>query len=229
MNLSDYKKEILGAIIGGLLTAALSLAVGLYNLNKSFELTIRKDQLYSLKTDIYLLRNVEKELDENVNLLLNNTYKIEIETEEIELPNIPVSEGKDKTKEREFNEFFNKYLQQLRCRIYKVTKIQHPPDEFIVNAWQLSGPPVSNINFELIQKLNELYRKLSRINKFIVNANGISDGMIISESTVNSIKNSVPEYNNAIADISQKNILNLKNEIAQELIRLHKERSGIVL
>lgn len=228
MQLSDYKKEILGGIIGGLLTTALSLTVGLYSLNKSFELTLKKDLLYGLKTDIYLLNNVESELDENLNLLINHSYKIEIETEEIKLPSFPVDDKEDEESAKEMNEFVSEYLQRLRGRMFKVTKIESPSDEFIVDAWQLSGPTVSNINFELIQKLNELYRKLTRMNKFIGGAKEISNGMTIFETNVNTLKSSVPKYNKMISDISQKNILNLKNEITQELNKLQRERSGIV-
>lgn len=229
MRLLDYKKELLSAMFGGLLTAVLSLAVGLYNLNKSFELTLKKDHLYSLNTDIYLLKNVENELDENLNLLLNNDYKMTVEAEEVTLPPIPAANDKDKKELKEFNEFINNYMQQLRGRIYKVTRMQHPSDDFLVNAWQQSGPAVSNIDFELTQKINELYRKLSRINKFLDGTKWMSDGMIISESDVNAINSNVPKYNKVISDISQKKIVNLKNEITNELDRLQKERSRIVL
>ncbi len=223
MKFSDYKKEILGAIFGALLTAVLSLTVGLYNLNRSFELTQKKDFLYSLKTDITLLKNVERELDENLNLLLNHNYQIVIEAEEITLPQFPVEDKKDE----EFAKKLTEYIEQLRGKMFKVTKIEYPPDKFIVDAWQPAGPTVSDIDFDLIQLLNDLYRKLTRINKFIDGANEISKGMMLLHSHFNTAKSSVPRYNKTVNEITQKNILNLKNRIAQELNRLQKERNKI--
>ena len=223
MKFSDYKKEILGAIFGALLAAVLSLTVGLYNLNRSFELTQKKDLLYSLKTDITLLKNVERELDENLNLFLNHNYQIVIEAEEITLPQLPVEDKKDE----EFAKKLAEYIEQFRGKMFKVTKIEYPPDKFIVDAWQPAGPTVSDIDFDLIQLLNDLYRKLTRINKFIDGANEISQGMMLFHYQFNTAKSSVPRYNKMVNEITQKNILNLKNKIAQELNRLQKERNKI--
>ena len=223
MKISDYKKEILGAIFGALLAAVLSLTVGLYNLNRSFELTQKKDLLYSLKTDITLLKNVERELDENLNLFLNHNYQIVIEAEEITLPQFPVEDKKDE----EFVKMLTEYIEQLRGKMFKVTKIEYPPNKFIVDAWQPAGPTVSDIDFDLIQLLNDLYRKLTHINKFIDGANRISQGMMLLHSQFNTAKSSVPRYNKMVNEITQKNILNLKNRIAQELNRLQKERNKI--
>lgn len=223
MKFSDYKKEILGAIFGALLAAVLSLTVGLYNLNRSFVLTQKKDLLYSLKTDITLLKNVERELDENLNLFLNHNYQIVIEAEEITLPQFPVEDKKDE----EFAKKLAEYIERFRGKMVKVTKIEYPPDKFIVDAWQPAGPTVSDIDFDLIQLLNDLYRKLTRINKFIDGANKISQGMMLFHYQFNTAKSSVPRYNKMVNEITQKNILNLKNRIAQELNRLQKERNKI--
>jgi len=223
MKFSDHKKEILAAIFGALLAAVLSLTVGLYNLNRSFELTQKKDLLYSLKTDITLLKNVERELDESLNLFLNHNYQIVIEAEEITLPQFPVEDKKDEELAKKLIE----YIEQFRGKMFKVTKIESPPDKFIVDAWQPAGPTVSDIDFDLIQLLNDLYRKLTRINKFIDGANEISQGMMLSHSQFNTAKSSVPRYNKMVNEITQKNILNLKNRIAQELNKLQKERNKI--
>jgi hypothetical protein len=223
MPLSDYKKEILGAVIGALFAAVLSLGVGLYNLNKSFELTQKKELLFSLRTDITLLRNVERELDGNLHLLLNHDYKILLETEEVELPKLPVEDKKDEESVKQLT----KYLESLHGKVFKVTKIQYPPDKFVVDAWQPSGPTVSDIDFELIQMLNDFYRKLLRINKFIEGAGAISKDMLLFHAQLNTAKREIPHYNKAISEITQKKIINLKNKIAQEVNRLQKERNKI--
>lgn len=223
MRFSDYKKEILGGILGALIAAVLSLAVGLYNLNRSFELTLKKDHLYGLKSDISLLKNVERELDENLNLLLNHNYHIVLEAEEIKLPKFSV----DKKEDEEFIKNLLEYIEPIRGKLFKVTKIEYPSDKFIVDAWQPAGPTMSDIDFDLIQLLNDFYRKLTRINKFIDGAKEISQGMTIFFSQLNTAKNSVPLYNEMVNEITQKSILNLKNMVTKELDRLKKERNKI--
>lgn len=228
MRLLDYKKEILSGILGALLTAVFSLTVGLYNLNRSFELSLKKDLLYGLKTDITLLRNVDRELDENLNLLLNNNFKISIDTEEVTLPPFPFDKEEDEEAGKKMSEMINQYLIHIRGRLFKVSKIEGPTEKFIADAWQPAGPTVSNIDFELIQKLNDLYRKIIRVNKYIDGSKEISSGMILFEPNVNKLKTSVPEYNDSIGEITQNTVLNLKNEITKEINRLQEEYSQIV-
>jgi len=224
MSLSDYKKEILGAIIGALLTAVLSLTIGIYNLNKTFELTQQKDLLFSLRTDITLLKNVERELDENLNLLLNQDYKILLETEPVKPPKIPFQNKE----EEEFLKKIYEYFQYIHGRAYKITRAQYPSDKFVVDAWEPSGPTVSYIDFELTQLLNSFYRKLLRINTFIEGAHVISKGMLITEPQLNHTKNAIPSYNKMIGEITKNRIIQLKNMVAKEIIKLQEERRKIV-
>jgi hypothetical protein len=229
MKFSYYKKEFVGGVFGALLTAVFSLSIGMHNLNKSFELTLKKDQLYSLKSDLTLLRNVERELDENLNLLLSHDYKIEYDTEEINTPEFPIGDGNDEEYEKKINEMARQYMIQMIGHRFKVTKLEVPSEAFIVDAWQLSGPIVSNIDFELIQTLNELYRKLIRINSFIYSMKTLSVGMMIDEADINSIENGIPRYDRMLNEISKNTILDLKNVVAKELIKLQKEYSQIAL
>jgi hypothetical protein len=224
MKFLDFKREILSAIFGALFTAVLSLAIGLYSLNRSFELTQKKDLLYNLKTDIILLKNVERELDENLNLFLNHNYQILLEAEEIPFLSFPVEDGEDE----EFSKVLEDYFEQLFGKMFKVTKFEYPPNKFIVDSWQPSGPTFSYIDFELIQLLNDLYRKLNRINDFLDNIYSISQGMTLPYSdfyTITAV--SLPQFNKTVNEITQKSILNLKNRISQELVKLQKEYQDI--
>ena len=135
---------------------------------------------------------------------------------------------KDQNKEdKEFMKQLMEYLKQIGGDFYKATKIELPPDKLVADAWQPSGPPVSDIEFELIQRLNDFYRKLSRANDFLKNMGAISQDMLLPKASVNSINYSVPQYNSVIGEITQKKILRLKNEIASEVNRLQKERTKI--
>ena len=75
--------------------------------------------------------------------------------------------------------------------------------------------------------LNDFYRKLLLINKFIKGAQAISKDMILIQSQLNTTKNTIPHYNKKISEITQKKIIDLKNKIAKEVNRLQKERSKI--
>jgi hypothetical protein len=56
IKLSNYKSEIIAAIFGAFTAALLSLAAGLYSMNKNFQLTQNKELLFSLRTDITTLK-----------------------------------------------------------------------------------------------------------------------------------------------------------------------------
>jgi hypothetical protein len=56
IKLSNYKSEIIAAIFGAFTAALLSLAGGLYSMNKNFQLTQNKELLFSLRTDITALK-----------------------------------------------------------------------------------------------------------------------------------------------------------------------------
>lgn len=224
--ISQYKREILAAIIGALLSAVLSLSVGYYNLKKTFELTQKKELRYSLHKDITLLRKVESELDENINLLLNNDYRIVIETEVVPMPSIPTENKED---EKFIKKLMTYYKFIMGGDLKKITKLNMPRNKFVIDAWEAGGPIVSNIEFGLIQSINDLYRKLLRINKLLEKVDYINTGDTYSSRTIKQLNRIIPELNSLINELSQKKLVELKNEIIKHMDMLRKEYSKIKL
>ena len=226
---ASHKKEILGALVGALITATLSLAIGLYSMNRSFQMSQKKDLLFSLRTDITLLKKVESELDVNLNFLLNHNYRIVYEVETVPQPNLPVGMKEDKEVGEIMQQWLD-YMSQLQGgRLCKISKIVLPPNNFAADAWPSGGPAISDINFDLLQKINDLYRIFARVNKFIKNMRAIHPGSVHSASVVNNLNTIIPQYNSVIGEITQNKIVQLKNEISKELDRLKKEYDQIRL
>lgn len=113
-------------------------------------------------------------MDNNLSLLLNNKYQIKIETKELSLPPIPPNKEISEKEAKEYTEFMNQYLLNLRGRVYKVTNVEYPSQNFLADAWKTTGPAISDIDFELIQLINDFYRNLERINNFIDGAKEVS-------------------------------------------------------
>ena len=219
IKLLDYKKEIVVGLLSALATASLSLAVGLYSMNKNFQLTQNKELLFSLRTDISNLRKVERELDENLKLLLNSKYQLKVE---IERKNISLPPPSKKDSDKEFSKWFTEYMESILGARYIVKSVQIPSDKFLIDAWQPNGPVVSDIDFELIQELNELYRKLTRINKYLENLASLTVGTFLDESMKNGLEQNIPLFNAMVSEISQSKILQLKNKVIEETNILNK-------
>lgn len=219
IKLLDYKKEIVVGLLSALATASLSLAVGLYSMNKNFQLTQNKELLFSLRTDISNLRKVERELDENLKLLLNSKYQLKVE---IERKNISFPPPSKKDSDKEFSKWFTEYMESILGARYIVKSVQIPSDKFLIDAWQPNGPVVSDIDFELIQELNELYRKLTRINKYLENLASLTVGTFLDESMKNGLEQNIPLFNAMVSEISQSKILQLKNKVIEETNILNK-------
>ncbi|MGH8651984.1 MAG: hypothetical protein ACREYE_07260 [Gammaproteobacteria bacterium] len=66
MFLSTYRREILGAIFGGLVSLAVGLLLGLHSVTKTLELQINKNTLATLKRDLHTLKSVSRELNQNI-------------------------------------------------------------------------------------------------------------------------------------------------------------------
>ena len=226
MRILEHRNEIIAAVIGALTAGLLSLAVGLYSMNKTFQMSQSKELLLGLRLDISALKNVDRELDENIKLLLSNNYKISAELEPIE---VKWPEFGKKKIDKEFKKWMDDYLQAIVGKMYVVKSVQLPPDRFVVGSWAINGPRSSDIDFELIQALNELYRKLQRANAFLDQMAELFPSARITEATRNGIENNVPRYNSAIAEVTQTKLVQVKNRITDEIRKLQKRRDEISL
>jgi hypothetical protein len=227
MRLIEHKNEVIAAVIGALVAGLLSAAFGLYSMNKSFQMSQSKELLLGLRLDISTLRNVDRELDDNIKLLLSNNYQIKAEFEEVEFTKIPVI-GKKK-QDQEFAKWLKDYQQRMIGKQYKVKSFVQPPDRFVVGSWLMNSPSASDIDFELVQSLNELNRSLLRVNSFLEHISTIGPGTVIDESTKIQLDDSIPRYNSMIAEVTQKKLIQIKNQITDEIKKLQKRRDEISL
>ncbi|KPA14181.1 secreted protein [Candidatus Magnetomorum sp. HK-1] len=216
--ISNYKTQILSAIIASLLTGFISMASGLYTLSKSFELTQKKDYVYQLKLDINLLQKTAKELDSIISLLFTN-MKLEVEFEEY-FPRLTTNENSSITVNNlQINGNHDKNI----LKMYKVKSVIIPDETFSLCIWPISGPSVTEINFDLVVKLNELYLKLFKINENIDNIWSLLLKERIGHLFHQKIKKLKKVINNNISDISSEKIVELKDNIRDEVNRLQKK------
>ena len=224
MKLIEHKNEVLAAVIGALVAGMLSFAVGLYSLNKTFQITQSKELVNSLKSDISILRNVDREIDDNIKLLLSNNYQIKVELETYEL-NFPML-GTQK-KDQDFSKWMKEYMQSVGGKRFIVKILQVPTEKFVIGAWPTDLSSSSDIDFELAQALTELHRNLKRANAFLEQISPIVPKSIVFESTKDSMEKSIPKFNTMIAEITQSKLVQIKNRVTEEIKKLQMRRDEI--
>ena len=201
------RNEIIAAIIGALLSGLISLSFGIWKLDETYQRQFNKDLRYALKRDINILRLVEQELDHNLDMLLNDKFKIEITFEE-------ATKIINKIKTNDMRDFII-----LSGQTFIVKKYIFPKERFITGSWQLHYIPSNNeIDFNLIDSLNSFYRKIDRINYQMDYIESIISSFthLIPLNTKNQIEKLQKLITDDINKISNKDILRLKNEIHKE-------------
>ena len=226
MHLFENKRELVAAVIGALVAGLLSFAVGLYSLNKSFQLSQTKELVLGLRQDISTLLTVDREIDENLKLLLSHNYSLKAEFEpfEFRFPSVGT-----RPKDKEFDKWMRDFMKTIGGNRFIVKAVQLPPERFVVGAWPSTIPGASDIDFELAQALAELSRKLTRANAFLETVATLAPGANIDEAQKNALERNFPRFNTAIAEITQTKLVQLKNRIAQETKKLQKRKDDIPL
>ncbi len=215
-NLLKYKKEILLTIFGALVGGVISLSVGNYNLFRSFELTQEKERRATLRKDIITLRQVERELDKNLLLLLNQDFRPDIQFENAS------NSSKLKGLSKELSGISRLFLGEGQI----LSKYIMPKDGFVMGAW-IPYPVSSEINFDLTEQLTDFYRKTDRVNYFLNEIRRIIgyNPVIISETASTEVKRLIDQIKTEVSDISKDKIINLKNKVNSEIKSLEKEFS----
>lgn len=224
MQLIDSKRELVAAVIGALVAGILSFAVGLYSLNKSFQLSQTKELIQGLRQDISLLMSVEREIDENLQLVLTHNYTLDAKFEPFEF-RLPSSGAKPRDKE--YDAWIRDFMNAIGGKRYTVTAVQSPSEKFVVGAWPTNPPSGSDIDFELSQAITAVNRKFVRANTYLDGISTLAPGSNIDEASKNALEHNFPRFNEVVSDITKSKLLQLKNQVNQEIKRLQKQKEGL--
>jgi len=215
MTLSDIFLIVLFVTVGALLGGVISFGSGQYALSKSFALTQDMEHLTSLRFDISVLKKVDTELGENLDLMLNKGV----------VPSVKFAEAGNPYQQLLFQFLENLYGGPL----FRITERSIPREEFVVDSWPEAAPNVTEVDFGLYQNLTEFYRTLSRINESVKEIRywvGGGPG-VVSMRTANRIDELNATIDKYVADLTQEKILELKNQVTQEIQRLEEQRRKI--
>jgi hypothetical protein len=211
----SYQREILGGILGALVTGVVSLSVGIYNLNKTFELTDRKERRNEVSEILYMLRKVEKELDYNLFLLLTGNMVPKVIFKIMPYPLLNMKDPELKKIAEMASGFFEGYL--------VVEETPPPPSYFRAAMWYHSR--TSYIDFDLSEAINELYIKLRRVNENIseVHSELRYNISYIPPQKASYINERVRQAETDIKSISKDEILAIKNKVSEAVRRLDRK------
>ena len=216
MTLSDIVLIVLFVTLGALLGGVISFGSGQYALSKSFALTQDSELLTSLRFDISVLKKVDTELGENLDLLMNKDV----------VPSVKFAEAGNPYQQLLFQFLENLYGGPL----FRITKRTIPRQEFVVDSWPEAAPNVTEIDFTLYQDLTEFYRTLSRVNESIKEIRywvGGGPG-VVSMRTANRIDELNATIDQYVADLTQVRITQLRSEVTLEIQRLEARRRKII-
>lgn len=227
--LRKYKREIVSAVVGATLTGVLSLVVGLYSVSKSFELTQNKETLSSLRRDIVFLNKLEREFDRNLELMSVQNYTMEIDVKKVPSPLQRILSKPPTTKEeKESFEVMKAIAADMDSVTYTVTKTRGPSEPFRMETWLNERTNVTEVDFQLLQDLDEFYRELIKINRVIAGLQRLGKGSQINEPYMELINRDLKMANLSIKEVTKQKILGLKNRVRNEVQRLHDQRSRIL-
>ena len=224
MRFLENRRDLVAAVIGALVAGLLSFAVGLYSLNKSFQLSQTKELVLGLRQDISTLLSVDREIDENLKLLLGHNYTLKADFEPLEFAFPSVG---NRPKDKDFDKWMRDLMNAIAGKRFTVKAVQLPPDRFVVGSWPTSLLGSTDIDFELVQSLVELNRKLIRANAYLEVVANLAPGTNVDEASKNNLERNFPRFNAAVAEITQTKLLQLKNRIGQEVKTLQKRKDAL--
>lgn len=221
---SSHKREIISAIIGALFAGVISLGVGLYNLNRQFEIAYVYELRDNLKSTLDIMQFVNREFDKNLSLLMNQKFTPTLKYKEV---NFKVSISEEK---------LNDYINGVAQLVTRFTGFDRPqqilnsyiPSEnfgihmanYIINARQ--------VDYLLRQDLFDYYQKLGKINDSLNSIRSLSrKGAVLSIYNIERIQLYISQINEDILSISKEKIISLKNRTQNEIRKLEKKYASL--
>ncbi|QGX40541.1 hypothetical protein E2H98_13025 [Permianibacter aggregans] len=227
LNFGKYKKEIISAFLGAAFAGVISLGVGMFSLTKSFEYTQNKEILYSIRKDAEFLKRVESEIDENINKLLEHDFTVVAKFGDpmnmIDVMENPAAKDGDKISQSQ-----RKAMAMMIDSIVPILEFTAPRETLVVEAWSTGFPEVSNIDFELLQQINEYYRSVRRVNETVDRFMNLSKGATITQGFSDVVKAHILSHNKNLEELRKKSFVELKNKIVKEQERLSIMRAELI-
>lgn len=218
--LKDYRREIFSAVLGALLTLAVSLGLALHKANRDFSFLMKKELNQTLLADIEMLSLVQNELGQNVEMLMNEKMGPDVVIKEYE-----ASRDMPKTEQRQQ---VVSLLQGFFGMIYVAAKADLPTGEFQERAWTYP-PPQSEIDYDLKTNIDRLYTKIRKANNSLREIKWLLSNTMgfLPPSSANRIRALVKSFEKDVGDIRNVSIQDVRSRIDRELERLRKRRENI--
>lgn len=242
MNLSAYKKEImsalLGALFGGLASLVGGLYAGLHNVTKTFELQIKKDTITRVKLDLVNLKQVSRDINDNVALVGNpgTTIRPSLQFKPKLFPSLGeiLERKKNEFTAKETKETFRMmkaFAEMQDEQVWKddwfeITHAEIPTRELITSAWSPGYGISPEIDFDLATKLDNLYSRMTRINNSIREMRSIIRGRFMSQRDRTYVEELINNCKTDSAELSRE-LVTVKDAVTKEISRLEELRERL--
>ena len=212
-----YKSEILSATFATLLTGIVSLSIGMYDLKKTFELSQKKETIYRIRLDLNILKKTDQEIDYNYSFILSENFDINVVKKKININDInETSTSKNKSN------FFGQMVTTNELERFQILKAFVPQKKLEISMWPKGGPDITEMNFDIVKEINELYRIFYDINgsidKICIYTSKDTIGLQYSNN-IDRLKSEFKNYKPIIQDVYMK----LKPNITLEMKRLKEK------
>lgn len=227
------RQEVIAALVGALVASLLSLLIGIYTLDKSFKLTVYKEQLSGVKKDIEFLFRISNDFDINLQTLAGKNYQVTVKLSEpmdqVEGMARAILSGKNRSKkeEAELRQFLKVLSQSTGGSERRVLEVQKPIDTLHLEAWFARPVEIGDINFELFSDINDYYRRAREVNRYVNYYRSLERGAVVNEDQYDAFVRTNERYAIAISEFLKIDQSKLRGRISAEILRLTKIRENL--
>lgn len=221
--LKTHKKEIIIGIMGIVGGGLLTFIIGIYTINKNFELEQKRELTKTLQADLYLLKKISRELDLNVQLLSSQNFLPDVKFAKVRYPFAKIRNSVAPEEEKKIIEMiWEPFMGAIFANKFNVIVNNIPSELFITWSWHYTYKlENTEIEINLLLELNELYRKLDMINQSIIKVRELTNYIdSINASTVGNIKTHYNVIKKIMTEIKQSKFIEINNRVKDEIRRL---------
>lgn len=229
--LTTYKKELVAAIVGALLTGAVTMGAGLYSLSKSFHQVQIREELVDLQKDLFFLTQASYEIDINTQRLLDRSYLARAKfSEPVDMGRIFAEEGKkSKDPKDEPSPEVTKAFLQMMGKVVVMQEFESPsrPDALVSRSWGIPYAQGGQITLDLLRDIYAYYRRVIIIDNYLMEFAEYSPGTQLQASGRDLLLHKIANYNSAVESLKKSDTVSLKNRVAIEIQRLRNKQDKL--